>query len=104
SNLWESAAMGLLDRVRAEIDADPAPAVDDVNGAFWAACHGGQLATAQHLLAHGAEVHWIAPWDGLTPLDAARRSAEDGVDDWPIVVDWLVGIRRKPGDRGTDTG
>src|SRR5262245_23877929 len=90
SNLFESAAMGLLDRIEPLFEADPPPEHEYVNGAFWAACHGGQLATAQRLLAAGAEVSWVAPWDGLTPLDAARRSQEDGVATWEEVADWLV--------------
>jgi hypothetical protein len=91
SNLFESAAMGLLDRVDAELDADPPPEHEHVNGALWAACHGGQLPAAQRLLAAGAEVNWVAPWDGLTPLDAARRSQADGVATWEEVADWLAG-------------
>jgi uncharacterized protein len=82
--------MGLLDRVEAELSAEPPPEPEHVNGAFWAACHGGQLATAQRLLAAGAEISWVAPWDGLTPLDAARRSESDGVATWQDVADWLV--------------
>jgi len=96
SNLFESAATGLLDRVEAELSADPPPAPDAIDGAFWAACHGGQLATAQRLLAAGADLSWVAPWDGLTPLDAARRSASDGVATWQEVADWLVAQGAQP--------
>ena len=72
--------MGLLDRVEAELAADPPPERDAIDGAFWAACHGGQLATAQRLLAAGADISWVAPWDGLTPLDsgAAQRLRRGG--------------------------
>jgi hypothetical protein len=49
---------------------------------FGAACHGGQQAAAEHLLRHGAELDWIAPWDGLTPLDAAQRSQAHDVAAW----------------------
>jgi hypothetical protein len=96
SNLFESAAMGLLDRVEAELAADPPLPRDAIDGAFWAACHGGQLATAQRLLAAGADISWVAPWDGLTPLDAARRSASDGVATWQEVADWLVDQGAQP--------
>ena len=50
--------------------------------AFWYACHGGQRPTAELLLEHGAELDWIAPWDGLTPLDAAARSEAAAVVEW----------------------
>ena len=88
--------MGLLDRVDAELSADPPPEPDAIDAAFWAACHGGQLATAQRLLAAGADLSWVAPWDGLTPLDAARRSAADGVATWQEVADWLVAQGTQP--------
>ncbi|MGV9500922.1 ankyrin repeat domain-containing protein [Streptomyces sp. NPDC003642] len=60
----------------------PSPA--DVTGAFWGACHGGHLSTAQYLHAHGADPHWRG-YDGLTPLDVARGQ---GAGD---VVRWLRG-------------
>lgn len=86
SNLFESACLGLLDRIRPLFGAHPPPGPDDVTGAFWGACHGGQRETADYLLAHGAELNWVSSWDSTTPLDAARRS---GFDD---LVEWLRGI------------
>jgi len=71
-SLFNAAALGHLDLVRDHIVASELPA--DLASAFWGACHGGQLATAQWLLEEGADRNWIAPWDGLTPLDAARRN------------------------------
>lgn len=50
--------------------------------ALWAARHGGQQATVQHLLQHGANLNRVAPWDGLTPLDAARRHHFDDLVAW----------------------
>jgi ankyrin repeat protein len=50
--------------------------------AFWCACHGGQRAAAEYLLDRGADLNWITPWDGLTPLDAARRSNANEVVSW----------------------
>jgi uncharacterized protein len=49
--------------------------------ALWYACHGGQPATAELLLDGGADIDWIAPWDGLTPLDAAVRSGAQELAD-----------------------
>lgn len=54
----------------------------EISMAFWYACHGGQRATAELLLDRGAELDWVASWDGLTPLDAAVRSEAGEVADW----------------------
>jgi ankyrin repeat protein len=80
AKLFNAAALGLLDRVHEHLAADPPPA--EVTASFWAACHGGQRATADVLLRHGADRNWVAPWDGLTPLDAARRSGADDLAGW----------------------
>jgi uncharacterized protein len=39
TNLWQSAGLGLLDRVKAYFAAEPPPA-QDITQAFWLACHG----------------------------------------------------------------
>src|SRR6266498_4704529 len=88
TNLFNAAALGLLDRVQAHLATDPSP--EEVTASFWAACHGGQQRTAEHLLQRGAELNWVAPWDGLTPLDAARRS------DAHDLAAWLVARGAKP--------
>jgi ankyrin repeat protein len=80
SNLWQSAALGLMDRVRAGFDDDP-PAAEDITSALWCACHGGQKPAAQFLLDRGGELNWIG-YDQLTPLDAARRSGADDLAAW----------------------
>jgi uncharacterized protein len=78
TNLWESAALGLQERVEAFFAVDPPP---DATEALWAACHGGQLATAQYLLDQGADINWVG-YDNLTPLEAARRSDAGHVIKW----------------------
>lgn len=80
TNLWQSAALGLLDRVEREF-VNGAPARDEITGAFWCACHGGQRETAEFLLARGADLNWIG-WDKLTPLDAAERAGAADVSGW----------------------
>jgi ankyrin repeat protein len=82
--LWQAAALGLLDRVEALCAASP-PTADEATQAFWCACHGGQRATAEALLRRGAALDRVG-YDGLTALDAARRS---GAGD---VVAWLEGL------------
>lgn len=81
TSLWEAAALGLLDRVEDRLAADPTPIAEEVTQAFWCACHGGQRATAERLLAGGADASWVG-YDGLTPLGAARRSGADGLVAW----------------------
>jgi ankyrin repeat protein len=80
TNLWQAAALGLLDRVEAKV-ADEAPSPDQITAAFWLACHGGQRSTAEYLLAREADINWVG-YDGLTPLDAALRSKQDQLADW----------------------
>jgi len=86
SNLFESATLGLLDRIEPLFDSITPPTADDATGAFWGACHGGQLATAQFLLGHGADRDWVSSWDATTPLDAARRSEATDVVDWLLAL------------------
>ena len=93
TTLWQAAALGLLDRMRAHFSRDslPAwsprpsqphsPAPDEITHAFWCACHGGQLEAAADLHARGADPGWIG-YDGLTALDAARRSGSEPVVEW----------------------
>jgi uncharacterized protein len=91
--IWHVAALGLVDRLEEYLESGKPPALypwgkgaqppnDDLTVAFWCACHGGQRATAEYLLHRGAELNWVAPWDGLTPLDAARRSEADELARW----------------------
>ncbi|MGD9723194.1 MAG: ankyrin repeat domain-containing protein [Pirellulales bacterium] len=93
TSLWEAAALGLLDRVQQHFAAAPLPpwpfgpaqpggaAPNEVTHAFWCACHGGQQATAEFLLARGADINWVG-YDQLTPLDAARRTGANGLVAW----------------------
>jgi len=81
TTLFDAAALGLLDRVSAAFVAEDPPRRQVLISAFWGACHGGQRATAEYLLACGADLNWIG-YDGLTPLDAARRSAATEVVEW----------------------
>jgi hypothetical protein len=81
ANLWQAAALGLMDRVESYLAATPPPPADEITKAFWLACHGGQLAAAEYLLARGADLNWIG-YDNLTPLDTARRSEAADVVAW----------------------
>ena len=81
--LWQAASLGLMDRVRAHISSDDAPGADDVTGALWCACHGGQQAAAEYLLECGGDINWIG-YDDLTTLDAARRSDAHELAAWLV--------------------
>ena len=80
STLWESAVLGLTDRVIKHC-TDNHPAAEDITASFWGACHGNQPDTAAYLLGRGADINWIG-WDDLTPLDAARREGATDLLDW----------------------
>ena len=49
STFWESAALGLTDRVIKHC-TDNHPTADDITASFWGACHGNQPDTAAYLL------------------------------------------------------
>ncbi|MFS0871825.1 ankyrin repeat domain-containing protein [Paenibacillus xylanilyticus] len=94
--LWHAAALGQMDAIKAHFTgntlserypwgASRSSPPDKVTVAFWCACHGGQLQSAAYLLEQGAELNWISVWDGLTPLDAAKRSSA------AELIQWLAG-------------
>ena len=83
ANLWQAAALGLLDRVERFFKDGAVPTSDDVTQAFWCACHGGQRQTAEFLLQQGAELNWIG-YDQLTPFDAATRSEAHDLAEWLV--------------------
>lgn len=78
---FDAAALGLMARLKSYFPVS-GQAPDEVNDAFWAACHGGQRQAAEYLLGIGAHVNWTPGWEKLTPLDAAARSAATDVVKW----------------------
>jgi ankyrin repeat protein len=84
TTLQDAATLGLMDRLQAAFADDLPPLQDEIDAAFWGACHGGRLSAAKLLLDRGADLNWLPPWEELTPLDAARRS------DAGEVVAWLL--------------
>jgi hypothetical protein len=69
--LWHAAALGMMSRVEEIIDCNPSPAAEDITGAFWQACHGGQRRVAEYLLTLGADINGIPDYTSQTALDAA---------------------------------
>jgi uncharacterized protein len=81
TRLSDAAALGLLDRVQAILAEEPDPDHDVITMAFWNACHGDQLSTAEYLLERGADINWIG-WDDQTPLDLVDEAAEPELAAW----------------------
>ena len=80
TTLWQAAALGLTDRVRAEL-SDGEPSRADLDNALWCAAHGGRRDTAELLMERGADPAW-AGHDGLTAARAAERSGAHEVASW----------------------
>ncbi|MFJ5259585.1 ankyrin repeat domain-containing protein [Streptomyces sp. NPDC088387] len=81
--LDDAAALGLMDRVEAFLAASTPPSAEEIDHAFWHACHGGQLAVARHLHGLGADLDRIG-YDSMTPLDVARAQDADAVVAWLV--------------------
>jgi ankyrin repeat protein len=69
--LWHASALGLLSRIEDLLATSPAPTSDDINEAFWQACHGGQRRAAEYLLSRGADVNATPGYAEQTPLEIA---------------------------------
>ena len=80
TTIWQAAALGLVDRVRALSDSETLTPRDLTN-ALWHACRGGQQQTAEFLLERGADVNWVG-YDRKTPLDVARESGNATLVQW----------------------
>ncbi len=77
--LTDAATLGLQDRVEQHF---PGATQEDVDVAFWGACHGGRQASAEYLLHQGGEINWLPPWERMTPFDAALRNGFTDLADW----------------------
>lgn len=81
TNIYQAAALGLTDRVQAELAAEPSPDPERITAAFWAACGGGHQDIAALLLAAGADINWVG-WGDQTPLDAALAADKVELATW----------------------
>ena len=70
-SLWQAAALGIHERVLELLAADPRPTQQELDAAFWQACHGGQLRMAERLLARGADINATPDYSDRTPLEIA---------------------------------
>ena len=55
---YDEATLGLLDRLAGDLPQDP-PRPEEINHAFWGACHGGRVECAEYLRDRGAEINWV---------------------------------------------
>jgi hypothetical protein len=94
TSLWQAAALGLTDQIRDEL-AETQPSREDLDNALWCAAHGGQRATAELLVDHGADPAWIGH-DELTAAQAAERSHAHEL------AAWLDAQAAESGTRGAD--
>jgi uncharacterized protein len=83
--LWHAAALGLLPRLEELLASSPARAQEEIDNAFWLACHGGQRRAAELLLARGADVNWVPDYAQGPGLDVA--AGPDTRRD--LLVTWL---------------
>jgi ankyrin repeat protein len=67
--LWHAAALGLRDRVEALLETASA---EEIDNAFWQACHGGQRRTAELLLARGARLDAQPEYAAQSAIEVAR--------------------------------
>lgn len=81
TNIYQAAALGLADRVQAELAARPGPEPERITTSFWAACRGGHQGIAALLLAAGADINWVG-WTDESPLDAALAADHTELAAW----------------------
>jgi uncharacterized protein len=70
-SLWQAAALGDQARVDEFLAADPAPSQEDLDEAFWQACHGGQRRMAEYLLDRGANIDATPDYSDSLPVQVA---------------------------------
>ena len=83
--LWHAAALGMLARLEELLAASPAPAKEEIDNAFWQACHGGQRRTAELLLGRGADIDRVPDYARGRAVDVA--AGPDTRRD--LLVTWL---------------
>ena len=85
AKLWHAAALGMTTRVAEFLDADDRPTADQLNEAFWQACHGGQRRTAEYLRNAGADVDAVPSYAKRTAIETAL-APDTGRQ---LLADWL---------------
>ncbi len=71
--LWQAGALGMLTKLDELLAATPPPTQEDLDEAFWQACHGGQRRAAERLLDAGADMDAVPGYaKNTSALDAAK--------------------------------
>jgi uncharacterized protein len=73
----DAATLGLLDRMERYFTGATPPAPEEVNRAFWGACHGGQQQCAAYLLDRGLASSVRATWGEATCQPASSQLTQD---------------------------
>lgn len=73
-SLWEAAALGDRRTVEEFLAADPVPTAEDIDEAFWQACHGGQRRMAEYLLSRGANINATPGYSDSAPIRVAAQA------------------------------
>jgi uncharacterized protein len=81
TNIFQAAALGLVDLVRAELEREPDLDGERITQAFWAACRAGHPDVATLLIESGPNINWVG-WNDETPLDAARDAEAAELAAW----------------------
>jgi uncharacterized protein len=71
--LWQAAALGDQAKVDEFLSAEPAPSQQDLDEAFWQACHGGQRRMAEYLLDRGANIDATPGYSDTPPVQIAGQ-------------------------------
>ncbi|MFY1622383.1 ankyrin repeat domain-containing protein [Micromonospora sp. WMMD735] len=82
TTLVDAATLGLHDRVERACTGDAPPSTDELDWAFWGACHGGRQSCAGYLWTRGARLNRVPPWEHRTALDAAVRRGATELVGW----------------------
>jgi hypothetical protein len=69
--LWHASALGMLARMEELLAAEPPPPAEEIDDAFWQACHGGQRRAAELLLDLGADAGWVPEYAEGSGADVA---------------------------------
>jgi uncharacterized protein len=73
-SLWQAAALGDQARVDEILTAGPAPSQEDLDEAFWQACHGGQRRMAEYLLDRGADINATPDYSDTPAVEVAGQA------------------------------
>jgi ankyrin repeat protein len=80
--LWHASALGLMSAVER---LTPGSTPEEINAAFWQACHGAQPRAAAYLLAHGADPTFVPGYSNKS----ARQIASSLETRRETLVNWL---------------